>query len=105
MQIDLLTNKRQALIVPEESLTPVGRNQFVYIVQNDQVKRQQVSIGSRWPGQVEILMGLKAGDQVITHGTDKVSDGSTVNIVAKEKVSEFLSQDDSQVSEEQGSAL
>ena len=105
MEIDLLSNKRQALVLPEEALTPVGRKQFVYLVQDDQVKRQEVSLGSRWPGRVEILTGLSVGDQVIAHGTDKLSDGSKINIVAREDVSEFLSKDDSQVGNEQGSAL
>jgi len=44
------------------------------------VKRIKVETGIRQDGKVEILSGLKAGQQVVTEGVVKLSDGITVRL-------------------------
>ena len=48
----------------------------------NKAERRQVRIGTRRPGEVEIVEGLAAGDRVITHGSDKVRPGQAVRIQA-----------------------
>jgi membrane fusion protein (multidrug efflux system) len=62
-----------AVVVPEEALVPLGARQIIFkVVQgaNGQKlsQRLEARIGSRLPGKVEILEGLKAGDTVVTAG-------------------------------------
>ena len=66
------------LVVPETSLMPSGEQQFVYRVENGHAKRVVVKVGERRSGQVEILEGLQAGDQVLITGLQKVLDGDPV---------------------------
>lgn len=85
MQVELLTNPRQALLIPESALLPLRDIQYVLIVNEGPptiVERREVQIGRRLRGQVEILSGLSAGEQVITHGTTKVQPGNEVTIKA-----------------------
>jgi membrane fusion protein (multidrug efflux system) len=85
MQVVLLHNPREALVIPEEALIPLGNEQFVYTVDTsdgNKAVKHGIRIGGRRPGDVEVLEGLKAGDQVISHGTLKVRPGEPVNIIA-----------------------
>jgi membrane fusion protein (multidrug efflux system) len=86
MQVDLLRNTRQALVIPEASLLPLADGQYVMVrvdnSGNDTVEKRQVEIGLRLPGYVEILKGLIAGEQVVTHGNDKVQPGDVLDVLA-----------------------
>jgi membrane fusion protein (multidrug efflux system) len=83
MQVELLKNPRDALLIPEEALVPLGEGQSVLVVDKDNtVLRRDIRIGTRRPGEVEVLDGLSAGDRVISHGTLKVRPGQQVSIAA-----------------------
>lgn len=85
MRIELFTNPRESLAIPEEALVPLGASQFVLVVNeqdDNKVLRRDVRIGARRPGVVEVLEGLDAGDKVITHGTLKARPGMQVRIAA-----------------------
>lgn len=73
MTVNLITNQRKILAVPEEAIVPLESKQFVYLVTPDKkAERREIKIGSRQPGFVEVLSGLKAGDQVVVEGTLKL---------------------------------
>ncbi len=62
-----------AVVVPEEALVPQGARQLLFKVidgPNGQKVSQRIEakLGLRMPGKVEVLEGLKAGDQVVTAG-------------------------------------
>lgn len=85
MQVELLHRQREAIVIPEECLVPQGDRQFVYVVDttaHNTVERREVQIGTRRPGEVEVVGGLATGELVITDGTLKVRAGSKVAIRA-----------------------
>ena len=88
MKVVIMAHERQALLIPEEALIKRGEKNFVYIVTkaNSQLNAQEigVEIGSRIPGEIEILSGVKQHDQVITHGLLKIKDGAEISIRAIE---------------------
>lgn len=93
MRVTLLRSPRQALVIPEEALTPRGESQFVLVVDGDgRVERREVTIGGRRPGQVEVLSGLQPGERVITHGGLKARPGETVTIKAVDDGSRGLAE-------------
>lgn len=82
-RIRLLTaENRPSLVVPEESLFPVGDDKFVYKVAEGRAQRQKVEIGQRLQGRVEILSGLTSQDIVVTAGQIKLRDGAQVKVAA-----------------------
>lgn len=89
MTVVMEANTRDSLVVPENSIISEGYKNFVLAVDATQTppiaRKTEVTVGTRRPGQVEILGGLKAADQVITHGTLKASDGQPVFVLAKQK--------------------
>ncbi|MDX2457233.1 MAG: efflux RND transporter periplasmic adaptor subunit [Gammaproteobacteria bacterium] len=83
MHVELLKNPRKALVIPEESLQPLGEQQFVFVVTADNtVEQRELRIGGRRPGLVEVVEGLAAGEQVVTHGHMKIRPGAAVTITA-----------------------
>jgi membrane fusion protein (multidrug efflux system) len=86
MNVTLQKNPRDALIVPEEALIPSGRTNYVFVVQPDAsppvAERREVQIGTRRIGEVEIVSGVKAGEFVVIHGTQRVRPGQPVDIIA-----------------------
>ncbi len=86
MQVTLIKNPRTTLIIPEAALMPLGAEQFVYKAAPDgsgyKAERRKILIGSRRPGEVEVLEGLTEGDLVITHGAMRVREGQAVTVRA-----------------------
>lgn len=94
MRIKLMTQPRQALMIPEEAVTSSGNNQSVFVVDNSKplttVKKVMIKQGNRKWGEVEVLQGLSAGDEVVVHGTFRVQDGAQVEVVAQKKGNQTL---------------
>ncbi len=77
-----------AVVVPEEALVPMGGKQYLFklVATPDGKKiaqRLEAKLGLRLEGQVEVLEGLAAGDQVVTagHGRLARSEKSPVRVV------------------------
>jgi membrane fusion protein (multidrug efflux system) len=88
LNVSLANDERDALVIPEEALTPEAERQFVFVVSDGKAERREVRIGGRRPGSVEIVAGLVAGEQVVIEGTQKVRNGGPVR--AAEKTAELM---------------
>lgn len=70
---------RQALVIPELALVQVGRQAYVYRVdEENRVAQVAVTTGARRRGEVEIVEGLSAGDRIVVEGTVKLRPGARV---------------------------
>jgi len=83
----LLGDRPNALMVPEEAVVPLGDDFFVYTVADGKAKRVPVKLGVRREAQVELLEGVKAGEQVITAGIRVQRDGQPVRVVGSAQAS------------------
>ncbi|HEU5135972.1 MAG TPA: efflux RND transporter periplasmic adaptor subunit [Steroidobacteraceae bacterium] len=83
LNVSLANDEREALVIPEEALSPEAERQYVYVVLDGKVSRREVRIGGRRPGSVEIVAGLSAGERVVVEGTQKVRDGTIVTAVER----------------------
>ena len=77
----VLERRENALMAPEQAIVPVGQKTFVYRVVDGKAAMTPVTLGLRRPGQVEILEGVNAGDQIVTDGQLKIRDGAAVNVL------------------------
>lgn len=81
MNVLVQTERRMALLIPEESVIHYQREHYVLRVdgaKGNRAERVDVEIGLRSPGFVEITKGLSAGDTVITEGITSVRPGDPV---------------------------
>jgi membrane fusion protein (multidrug efflux system) len=78
----VFSKRENALVVPEESLVPLGGKQYIYKVvagpKGPVANRIEARIGLRLPGKVEVLEGLAAGDLVVTAGQARLGRGEAV---------------------------
>jgi len=74
----IVSQRQDALTVPEEALVPVGADQFVYRVADGKAQRVKIRTGVRRAGTVEVVEGLAPGDTVVTAGQLKLRDGVQV---------------------------
>lgn len=80
LNIKVIYDERDSISIPEESLVIQGDNKFVYLIDNNVLKRKNVRIGLRNFGKVEILSGLEIGDNIVAEGTNKVRNKAKVKI-------------------------
>jgi membrane fusion protein, multidrug efflux system len=75
------TNKN-AVVVTESAIQASERGFVVYVVERGKAKERPVQIGLRTGGgTVEIVGGLKAGETIVTEGSDRLTDGIEVESV------------------------
>jgi membrane fusion protein (multidrug efflux system) len=96
MRVVLLKKTRQALVIPESALVQSGSESAVWSVDRSVAPpiaiRRKVTTGARRPGDVEITAGLAPGALVIVHGTQRVSDGQPVTVIAVDTGEQTLRQ-------------
>jgi membrane fusion protein (multidrug efflux system) len=84
LTVDVRSNPRQALAVPEIAILDQIDGSFVYrVVQRDggqAVDLVRIRTGQRAGGMAEVLEGLNLGDQVITEGLQSVRPGQPVRL-------------------------
>jgi membrane fusion protein (multidrug efflux system) len=64
----LVDENEQTLAVPATSVTTFGGVEKVWIVVENQARPQLVRLGRREADRVEVLLGLEAGQLIMTHG-------------------------------------
>lgn len=77
-----LNERDNVLLVPASALVRGTTGEAVFIVENGTALRRNVTTGVTSDGRVEIITGLRAGDQVVTKGNTTLRDGAAVRIVA-----------------------
>jgi membrane fusion protein (multidrug efflux system) len=71
---------KDTIVIPEESLFPIGDDKYVYKVVEGKAMRQKIDIGQRREGKVEVMAGLTPEDVVVTAGVIKLREGAPVTI-------------------------
>jgi membrane fusion protein (multidrug efflux system) len=70
-----------AIVVPAAAVQISDGRYFAYVVQGEKVKRVEIRVGVDGGNWFEVVDGLKGGDEVVTAGTDLLSDGAAVRPV------------------------
>jgi membrane fusion protein (multidrug efflux system) len=83
--VTVVTEKKDALMVPEEAIVSRGEKHFLYILEGGKAVMKQVNLGIFSDGKVEVETGVKTDDQVIIAGLQKISPGTSVREVTREE--------------------
>jgi membrane fusion protein, multidrug efflux system len=79
-RVELINRHPDALLVPSVAVVQSLEAISVFTVESGVAVRRTVETGERSAAQVEILRGLKPGDEVITSGIQSVRDGQAVDV-------------------------
>jgi membrane fusion protein (multidrug efflux system) len=72
------SQKKTALLVPEQALMVRQDGAYVYKRDGDKAILTKISLGLRTEDQAEVTSGLKLGDQIVLEGQDKIHDGALI---------------------------
>ena len=73
---------QQVVTVHKDAIVHRGPNRVVSIVRNGKAFPRQVTLGVAVGNRYIVEKGLKAGDQVVTHGNETLPPGATVRILS-----------------------
>ncbi len=84
LDIEVLYNEKNALSVADTSIIFEDEKKFVYrILENNKIKKTEVSTGIRKGGNLEIKEGLSVGDKIVKEGLTRLADGMLVKPLIK----------------------
>jgi multidrug efflux system membrane fusion protein len=85
----LVRTEHAAAIVPSAAIQHGTKGDYVFLVRPDKsVAITNVQTGVTSGDDVEVVSGLKAGDQVVTDGVDQLKDGTNVTVTDQSKAPE-----------------
>ena len=67
-----------ALQIPKLALVEGAKNPYVYVINDEQAFIRKITVGREVGENIEVLSGLKEGDEVVTSGQINLVDGSKV---------------------------
>jgi multidrug efflux pump subunit AcrA (membrane-fusion protein) len=70
--------KASALVVPRAAVRSEGTHRYVFLVQNDRLRRREFTVGISSATMYEILSGVAEGDRVALPGELELKDGMEV---------------------------
>lgn len=92
MTVDVQSNPREALAIPEIAILDQIDGAYVYRVVaregGQSVELARIRAGQRASGMAEVLEGLSAGDQVITEGVQSLRPGQPVQLAPPQPAAE-----------------
>ncbi|MFH7820111.1 efflux RND transporter periplasmic adaptor subunit [Neobacillus thermocopriae] len=77
--IQVIQSAKTRMSIPRSCIKEDGDSQFVYVLDENKLRKQQVTTGIEDGKWTEILTGLKVGDKVVKNPSDQLSDGMEVN--------------------------
>ncbi len=78
----VLETFEKSVLLPEEAITAIQGEWFIYKVMDEHAVLQKIKTGMRKEGMVQIEEGVCPGDHVIVGGNHKVKDGQKVKSAA-----------------------
>jgi RND family efflux transporter MFP subunit len=72
---------RKALMIPRDAIVNTVKDPSVYLVENGVAHLVKITTGQDYGSSLEVISGLKAGDEVVTNGQINLMDGAKVSIV------------------------
>ena len=81
-----LKSEKDTIAVPSEAVivTPKGLR-VAYVVEDGKAQQRKITTGIEGGGKIQILSGIKAGDQIVVAGNEKLKDGVEVRLPGAEK--------------------
>lgn len=72
---------QEALIIPREAFVGSVSDNKVFVTENGQARLTSIQSGVNYGDKVEVLSGLKPGDQVVVSGQINLLDGTAVKVL------------------------
>lgn len=82
MHIDVTLKSHKGVVVPEQAVVANAESNVVYTIVDGVAHKNDVQLGRREVGIVEVISGIKPEDVVVISGVQRLRDGVPVKIVS-----------------------
>jgi len=83
--VEVPLHTEQAIMVPSIAVLPGVDGRRVFVVREGIARSVSVEVGARTADRVQVLSGLKPGDQLVTSNLLRVRDGAKLKLLAPGK--------------------
>ena len=84
LEVVINYNERNSLAIPDTSMMVEGSKTYVYKVSKDNItNKTEIEIGIRDGGFIEVISGLKEGDNIVAEGLKKVRPKGKIKPIKK----------------------
>jgi RND family efflux transporter MFP subunit len=73
--------RRDGIFVPRTVLFELQGESCLYVMERGKARQRNVALGKKYDDKIEVLSGVKPGEDVIVSGTEHLRDGSRVRVV------------------------
>jgi len=74
------TEARDTVVIPVTSMLYEGKNVKVFVVEGDRAKERLVKVGNKYDDLMEVVDGLKSGENLVVVGQQNLAEGVKVNV-------------------------
>lgn len=75
------SSRKNVVVVTRDSVNLREKTPFVYVVNGDVIKRQEIQLGRSNAFHYEVVSGLKGGEEVVASDSRNLEDGLKIKIV------------------------
>ncbi|MCT4605752.1 MAG: efflux RND transporter periplasmic adaptor subunit [Marinisporobacter sp.] len=75
-----VNHKKNILTIPESAIFSIADEKYVFVVDNHKALLRKITTGLEGEDHIEILSGIKKGDQVILSPSDEIKDGALIKV-------------------------
>lgn len=75
--------KGDALLIPREALVGSIKDPEVFVVENNTAKLVKLVIGNTYDNYLEVISGLKEGQDIVVNGQNNIEDNGKVTVINK----------------------
>jgi RND family efflux transporter MFP subunit len=81
-----LKSEKEAVVVPSEAaiVTPKGLR-VAYVIEDGKAMQRKIATGIEGEGKIQILSGIKPGEQIVVAGNEKLKDGLEIRLQGEQK--------------------
>jgi len=74
--------KSNVVLVPESAVVEKLSGSYVFVIENGKSRERKVELGERRSGKVEVVSGVKQGQQVVVRGQKRIRDNMVVTVAS-----------------------
>ena len=76
--------KKNVIKIPQEAVVNIEGKDYIFVIRNNIVSKNEVALGFRNPNEVEVLSGIKQGEGIVLNPPLELKDGARV-VIKEEK--------------------
>ncbi|MFC4653770.1 MdtA/MuxA family multidrug efflux RND transporter periplasmic adaptor subunit [Rheinheimera marina] len=80
-----VAERKGAVTIPQDAVQYGSEGTYVYMIEDNKAQVRNLVLGTVDNGQIEIKQGLKAGEQVVLEGLDRLRPGREVEVLVRDQ--------------------